>query len=191
MAIKAYISDKTWRDKAYQKQLIGNKYASAAFYEDGDLSLILRSTARAGSSLIAVASFANIADNEKDFRLFVATCKKNGFSVADVERDFIWNPLARTPVTALVHLWRTSRKSGAAKAGGIISAALKKIRSKEAVDIIKDRWPMPSKEWPTATLLKEAGLSLNTAKAYLGKRPIAQYNYQAAQKRKEKRNAKN
>jgi hypothetical protein len=184
MAIKAYISDLTWRDKAYQKQLIGNKYASAAFYEDGDLSLILRSTARAGSSLIAVASFANVADNEKDFRLFVAACKKNGFSVDDVEKDFIWNPAAKTPVTALVHLWRTSRKSGAAKAGGIISAALKKIRSKEAVEIIKDRWPLPSKEWPTKVLLKEADVSLNTVKSILGKRPIAQYNYQAKLKRK-------
>lgn len=30
----------------------------------------------------------------------------------------------------------------------------------------------------------EAGISLNTAKAHLGKRPIAQYNYQAKLKRK-------
>ena len=50
---------------------------------------------------------------------------------------------------------------------------------------------MPSKEWPTRVLLEEADISLNTAKAHLGKRPIAQYNYQAAQKRKERRNAKN
>jgi hypothetical protein len=36
-------------------------------------------------------------------------------------------------------------------------------------------------------LLDEAGLSLNTVKAVLGSRPIAQANYQAAQKRKERK----
>lgn len=63
------------------------------------------------------------------------------------------------------------------------------VRSKQAragVEKIRDRWPLPSQEWPTRVLIEEAGCSLNTVKAVLGRRPIAQANYQAAQKRKEK-----
>lgn len=83
-----------------------------------------------------------------------------------------------------------SVKSRANQINGQKSADLQKARSKKCADKIADRWPMPSKEWRTEDLLNEAGISLNTAKAHLGKRPIAQYNYQAKKKRKE-RNAKN
>lgn len=187
MAVRAYISDLTWRDKSYQKNLIGNKYASAAFYDGpDDLQLIFRSTMRSDGSLIAVASLAVLADNEKRFRSFIGECKKNKCSVIDIERDFLWSPAARIKVSALVHLWRSARKRGAAKIGGTISAALKKIKSADAAAKIKDRWYLPSKEWPTRDLLKEADVSLNTIKTILGKRPIAQYNYQAKMKRKER-----
>lgn len=68
--------------------------------------------------------------------------------------------------------------------GAIASASKKKLFSKRACRKIKDRWPLPNKIWPTYMLLKEAGISLNTVKATLGPRPIAQYNYQAKLKRK-------
>lgn len=81
-------------------------------------------------------------------------------------------------------------KSIAAQKAGQASGKKAKEISKRGIDRIKDRWPLPSAEWRTADLLEEADLSLNTVKSILGARPIAQYNYQAAQKRKERRNAK-
>jgi len=68
--------------------------------------------------------------------------------------------------------------------GANASLKARAVRSKGKAEIIKDRWIISPKKYPTADLLKEAGVSLNTAKAYLGKRPIAQYNYQAKMKRK-------
>ena len=72
--------------------------------------------------------------------------------------------------------------------GSRISAEKKKATSKAAVSKIADRWPKASDEFPTQTLLTEAGVSLNTAKRYLGKRPIAQYKYQVKLKRKARKN---
>ena len=68
--------------------------------------------------------------------------------------------------------------------GGYISAEKRKTVSKIAAKAIKERWRLPSNEWPTKVLLKEVDISLNTAKKLLGNRPLAQANYRAAMKRK-------
>lgn len=83
-------------------------------------------------------------------------------------------------------------KCAAAQVGGKISAALRRKESLAGAEKIKDRWGLPSKIWPTKVLLKEANFSYNTAITIpgLGPRPIAQYNYQAKLKRKERRDAK-
>ena len=39
---------------------------------------------------------------------------------------------------------------------------------------IKDRWVLPTKDYPTDELLTEVGICRNTANLYLGKRPDAQ-----------------
>lgn len=56
--------------------------------------------------------------------------------------------------------------------------------SRNKCNKIKSRWVLPNKEHSTASLLNEAGIVYNTAVKFLGPRPIAQYKYQAAQKRK-------
>jgi len=71
------------------------------------------------------------------------------------------------------------RQIGARKA-----AEIRLKDSKKAIDKIKDRWPLPSKEWPTKLLLAEADRSLNTVKSRLGSRIIAQANHRAKMKRK-------
>jgi hypothetical protein len=94
-----------------------------------------------------------------------------------------------TPIRKAIELWTSARKFGAAKVGGRISADKRKAESAVGIAKIKDRWPRPSEEWPTSVLLKEAGISLNTAKAALGRRPIEQANYQAKLKRQKARAA--
>ena len=81
-------------------------------------------------------------------------------------------------------------KSISAQIAGKASAKKRIAVSKKGAAKISDRWPQPSVDWPTSVLLKEAGLSYNTAISILGRRPIEQANYEAAQKRKERRNAK-
>lgn len=131
-------------------------------------------------------SFGIIADKEKDLKDFALLCKKRGASVSSHEDAFTWLP--ENPTSLLVAMWRDARSKGAAKIGAAISATNKKEKTAACIARIKDKWPLSSSEWPTAALLEEAGVSLNTAKAHLGRRPIAQHYYQAAQKRKEHRN---
>jgi hypothetical protein len=47
---------------------------------------------------------------------------------------------------------------------------------KEAIENIRDRWALPSKQWTTKVLLTEAGRDFKTVKSNLGVRCIAQYN---------------
>lgn len=181
---KALISDFTWRSKEMQL----DASPCGTFFTPDDIPTVLRPTRRKEGFDIWVMSFGVIATKEKDVKELALMCKKRGVSVSSHEEAFSWLP--DNPTSLLVGMWKTARANGSAKIGARISADKKKASTKEAVSRIKDRWPLPSKEWPTSQLLKEAGVSLNTAKAHLGKRPIAQYNYQAALKRKERRNAK-
>lgn len=184
MTEKALISELTWRSLEMQKAHFPDM---PHFVAPDDLPMLLRPTTRKHENKIFVISFAVIADNEKDLREFAKLCKARKTEVCSSEGQTVWRWYNSAHI--LVEWWREARRNGAAKIGARISADKKKAKGKEGADKIANRWPMPSDEYPTATLLKEAGISLNTAKAHLGKRPIAQYNYQATQKRKERRNA--
>jgi putative heme degradation protein len=151
------------------------------FVAPEDIPVMLRQSLRQEELIIHVASIGVIADNEKDIRDFGALCKKRKATVFSRDEKH-W--LSNQSINKLVETWRESRKNGAAKIGARISADRKKAAGKAGADKIADRWPKSSDEFPTRALLAEAEISLNTAKAHLGKRPIAQYNYQAAQKRK-------
>jgi len=147
---------------------------------------LLRNTKRKSITEFYVSSIAVISDDEKDINNFINMANKRGALIHSVEENQSWKtPIPRLP---FVMAWKDARKNGAAKVGGKISADIRKKKSAEGIAKIKDRWPMPSKEWPTEILLKEAGVSLNTAKSVLGRRPIEQANYAAKIKRKAKRN---
>ena len=192
MAYKAFISDLTWRNKTHQVLNISARCQippdELTIYAPEDLSALLRPTKRHENDIIAVSSLAVLADNEKEFVRILKLIRKKKMHIGDCEANvnYRWS----LPVSHIVEQWKLARKQGAAKIGGKMSADKKKDNSALAVAKIKDRWPLPSKEWPTKALLKEAGISLNTAKAHLGKRPIAQYNYQAKLKRKAAKDAK-
>lgn len=160
------------------------------FLVPDDLSQLFRPTARKSKDALHVASLAVIADKEKALREFLYCVKARSLTLVSHEEKqrFVLSPEA--DIEHIVAEWRIARNRGATKIGARRSADKKKAASRAAADKIRDRWPMPSDVWPTRTLLDEAGVSLNTIKAHLGRRSIAQANYQAAQKRKERRNAK-
>lgn len=180
MADKALISEFTWRSLEMQRHAFPDM---PHFVAPDELSSLLRQTRRAEKLVIHVMSLAVIADNENDFRLFLASCRERNYSILDKEKNFHWHPEV-CKSEAVVKLWRAWRKEGSAKIGGQISADKRKAKSASGAAAIQDRWGQPSKDWPTHVLLKESDLSYNTAITQLGKRPIAQYNYQAKLKRK-------
>jgi hypothetical protein len=181
MVDKLYTSDLTWRTEKQQDWTM-RMIPSGTIYRNGQRDEMLRPSQRKDPFKIHVASTAVLSDNEKDFRKFMQEAWKRKATIIDVEEVKELPP--GTYLVKAVEQWKEARKNGVAKVGGQISAKLRKEKSAEAIAKIKDRWPLPSKEWPTKVLLKEAGVSLNTVKSLLGKRPIAQYNYQAKLKRK-------
>ena len=185
MSYKFYFSDITWRSELHQERCIGGQHPDWAMhqvYKNDERDEMLRSTTRASDNTIVVSSFANLANTEIGFTDFVKLCKKRGTWIKSIEENYIWQ--AKHPIIDAVRQWKIGKAAGAGRIGAKISADNKKAKSAEGIAKISKRWPLPSSEWSTAALLQEAGVSLNTAKAHLGKRPIAQYNYQAFLKRK-------
>lgn len=188
MPRKALISDLTWRSLEMQKAA----YKDIPIYlAPGEIENMLRHTTRKEDNHIYVMSLGVIADNQEDFVNFLELMKKRKaiLHVTEDENGFSCD-VRHWKHSDAIKAWKEARKNGVTKIGGRISADIRLRESKEACDKIKDRWPMPNSTWPTFVLLKEAGISLNTAKKFLGRRPLEQANYQAAQKRKDKRDAK-
>lgn len=178
MADKLLISNLTWRSLEMQRFA----YPEMPFFIVPDeITSLIRPTQRMEKLNIHVISYAVIADNEKDFLSFIKSLPK-GTEIHSKEEAGCIGPT--TPIKKALICWKAARKFGAAKVGGRISAAKRQDESKKACAKIADRWPLPNKIWTTPTLLIEADISYNTAIKFLGKRPIAQYNYQAKLKRK-------
>lgn len=160
------------------------------FIAPDEIPSMLRPTRRATVDRIHVMSLACIADNEKALREFLTLAKQRGCRIISKEENQEFVLRNKSDVEHFVHEWRLARNRGAAKIGGLISAKLREDEHRKACAVIADRWPLAKEEWRTPDLLREAGqaigkkkISYNTAIKYLGKRPIAQYNYQAKMKR--------
>ena len=187
MTDKAFISDLTWRDRRYQlKEILaamGNPDPDTVKIYEGqeDVSALFRPSRRNGRDMIYVSSLACIADNEADFRKFInlARLKKAEIYVAEKRTTY-----GCSAGSMMIEDWRDARKDSAAKIGGRISGDRKEAATKKAIELIRDDWRKPSAHFSTEELKKRSGLSLNTIKKHLGRRPIAQANYLAAQRRK-------
>ena len=178
MTDKALISALTWRSLEMQRKAFADL---PCFVAPDDLPQLLRPTTRKEADRIHVLSLGVIADKEKDFREFLALAKKRKVEIVSREDNQTFQ--VNGNCENLVKWWKDARRTGAAKIGANIGAEQKKAATKEAIDKIKDRWPLPSKEWSTAALLAEADLSFNTVKSRLGSRIIAQANHRAKVKR--------
>lgn len=188
MSDKALISTLTWRSLEMQKKAFPD---FSYFIAPDEIGSLFRKTNRKENVRVHVLSLAVIADNEKSFCAFLDEARTRGCWLHSVEEEQIFEFDSKAcNLDHIVDEWRKARRSGSAQIGAAVSAKKKRERSAVGIAKIKDRWPQPSGVWPTSILLAEACLSLNTVKAALGNRPIAQANYEAAQKRKERRNDK-
>lgn len=184
MALKIFISDYTYRTEHQQASALAKLplLTGAAVYTPKDFSVMFRQTSRPTGNTYYAASVACFASDEEKFKWFIGECRKVKACLASVEEDFTWTPQQSTG--SALKAWKEARKAASGKVGARISGDKRKAKSAENIAKIKARWPLPNSEWSTKALLKEAGVSLNTAKAVLGRRPIEQANYQAKLKRK-------
>lgn len=182
MADKALISEFTWRSLAMQKGAFPDM---PHFIAPDDMASLLRQTQRKDRLFVHVMSLAVIAEDGEGFELFWRKLPKDA-AVRDLDRCQVIE--ASFPIKKAKMLFLSARKFGAAKIGGQISADNRKAKSAIGAKLIEGRWGMPSRDWPTKVLLKEADISYNTAKTILPPRPIAQYNYKTKMKRKHNKN---
>lgn len=184
MTDKALISELTWRSLEMQRKAFPGM---PHFVIPHETQWLLRATTRKERDRIYVMSLGVIAETEKKMRDFLALAKKRKCEIVSLEdeRSFVVNGNCEH----LVKWWRDARRKGAGKVGADIAAANRKVATKDAIDKIRDRWPLNSKTWPTDVLLAEADRSLNTVKSFLGSRIVAQANHRAKLKRKERADA--
>jgi len=189
MTVKTFKSTLTWRRLDYQDQVFAGVVPGwpnvPVYIGEDDLLNLIRPTRRTGITDLYVASLAVLAREEDDFKIRMTALLKNKTHIFAIEDNMDWS--IKSKISDAVKAWKAARIEDAGHRGGVISATKRKLICEAGAKIIKDRWKLPSNEWPTKVLLKEAGISLNTAKSNLGRRPIEQANYQAMLKRKEKR----
>lgn len=190
MGVKVFRSTLTWRTLEYQDSVLAPIVPGwpniPVYTGEEDLPSLLRPTRRKTSDSLYMASLAVLAKNEESFKAHMKALLKAGMKVIAIEDN--WNG---GKLNVAVKEWKTARRKDHGKHGGEKSAKAKIAATEKGIELIRSDWPKPSKEFPTSELKERSGLSLNTIKKHLGSRPIAQYNYQAAQKRRERRNAKN
>lgn len=172
MTDKALISDYTYRTLESQRADSGNM---PVFVLPDDLPQLFRQTTRKTEDRFYVQSLGVLAKKEDEFREFLSHAKKRKAHI--ISREDNQTFIVTGNCENIVKWWKDARRSGVAKIGARRSADRKKAFSAEGVAKIKDKWPLPSKDFPTTQLLVEADLSLNTIKSILGPRPIAQHNY--------------
>lgn len=187
MALKLFLSDYTYRTDEQQLSALRavSQLKDAPVFSPDDLQTMFRPTQRVERDTYYAASIACFAPNEMRFEGFLGLCRKKKVCLASIEEGFSWTPQQSTG--GAVKAWKAARINGSAKVGALISASNREAEKRAACAKIKDRWPLPRSDWETDSLLKEADISYNTAIKYLGRRPIEQANYQAALKRKARR----
>lgn len=193
--LKIFISDYTYRTEAAQLKKIAEdtRFVNAPVFRPADISTMFRATQRIDKDTYGVASLACIAPHQEALREFISGCRRKKVGFISIEEKFEWTPQQNNVV--VIKAWKLARVKGSAKVGADISKANRRAISKQACDAIRAFWRLPNKEHATSELLKAANkaigkrgrLHYRTAIKHLGRRPIEQANYQAAETQKERR----
>lgn len=187
MTVKVFKSTWTWRTLTHQEQVLAPAvpgWPNVPVYIDHEgLNSLFRPTTRKTIDTIYIASVGLLGTEEECVENIAREFMKRGWRLIAIEEKIDWKKLT---VREVLDAWQYARINGAARVGGRISAQNRKARIKAGTDKIKERWRLPSNLWPTKILLEEIDVSLNSVKSVLGSRLIAQKNYQAMLKRKER-----
>jgi hypothetical protein len=138
---------------------------------------LLRPSRRSDGETIYVASLAVLAWSVGDLLAVLTAAGMRGAAVVALDVGLTIPP---SDVSAVLHqamqAFELSRKADAAlkagEAGSKVSVQRRTDAARAKCEIIRVRWLRPAYEHLTIDLLKEAQISRNTAKYYLGARPI-------------------
>lgn len=165
MADKAVISELSWRPLEEQQKAFPNM---PHFLAPDDLPNLLRPTQRDEGLNIHVLSLACVADNEDEFREFVAGAYRKDATIICKETGETYRRQTRN-INRAVDAWKVARRRGAAKAGGDAKGRNGLKAFWDGFCKIKDRWHRPSEPHNfSPDLLDEARITRNTAVNYLG-----------------------
>lgn len=190
MALRIFISSHTYRSEFDQLKTLRAipELESAPVFRPEDLSSMFRATIRQENHTYYAASIACFAPSKEKFEDFVENCRKRKICLASVEENIEWTP--RQSTKSIVNAWRLARIDGAAAVGGQRNANRWKEKMKSSIEKAKTLWGLPSKEYSIKYIEDFAEISRGSIVKALGNRVPYQINYQAAQKRKKRRNAK-
>ena len=188
MPVKVYKRTDASRDIPYQDRLLAPIVPSeAAILFDNERDELVRLTRRSEKYEIYCASLALFADDETDLVNFLKAIKVHGHKIICAEESFTWS--GGKPIGIVKAQWQEARKRGAAMRGSFKSAVTRKADTAAKLAQIED--DLKRDEHTTRELLDRVGIkSINTIKNHYGiTREQMQGLYQAAHKRKERRNA--
>lgn len=180
----AIISPYTYRTMEDQRKAHKGK---SIFVLPDDASALFRPTRRKSERIVHVSSIAVLAKKEKEFRDFIVKAKASNLKIVDDENERTFS--IKRDISVLVNEWKYARLQGCSEVGWKRSAKQRKEKSSVDVEKVRALWCLPSSEYTIADIEEICGRSRGTIVSILGPRTVAQYNYQAAQKRK-KRNDK-
>jgi hypothetical protein len=193
--LKIFVSDHTYRTEAEQLEKLRKdpRLADAPVFRPVDLPTMFRATQRATSDTFCAASVACFGKTDDGFVAFLENCRQRKASIFGAEEKFSWRP--GQSIAGAVKAWKLARVKGAAKAGADISAKRRNSEREKGCKAIKPFWGLPTKNHPTADLLRQANKAIGkrgkmhyrTAVKFLGSRLIARNNHRAAQKRAEQK----
>lgn len=192
MTVKVYKRTDASRDIPYQDALLSRIVPGwpddVPIYYGADRDILIRQSRRQVKYEIYCASLALFADEENDLVSFMKSIKARGHKIICAEESLIWS--GGKPIGIVVAQWREARKVGAAMRGAIKSAATRKAATAAKLESVKHE--LESTDTPTKEILSRVGVrSVNSIKNHFGYcREVLQAHYQAAQKRKERRNDK-
>ena len=145
---------------------------------------LLRQTSRPDNAeVIIVTSLACLAWEQSDFLQCVAAASTRGATLVAIDTGRQTAPDASpTEIADAVQEFVSRRRSkrGLGPPGHLVSADRRAAEARAGAMRIKERWALPTKDYPTDPLLAEAGICRNTANLYLGKRPDAQRKHRNA-----------
>jgi hypothetical protein len=158
-----------------------------------DRDLMLRPNSARRSATIYIASLAVFAWTDADMLKCITAAASKGMTIRVLDVDLTIGPDAGAQVMSkAIEAFAAGRKRQTefvrGQAGGKASAENREGKARAAAESIKAAWARRDERTPD--LLARAGISLNTAKRYLGSRPLAQRARDGADKRQSARKSK-
>jgi hypothetical protein len=141
---------------------------------------LLRKTNRRGAETIYVPTLPLLGWELRDFHRCLVAAEARNATIVALDTGTVIPPNASRKALAdagdeFVNRRKSVQTEGArGTGGGKIAGERRWAAAEERCQKIAARWPLPSDQYPTAALLKEAGLSRNTVKIHLGVRSDAQ-----------------